>query len=172
MRLALDWGRARIGVAACDAHGVLAFPVTTVQARRGAVDDIVALVAQYEPIEIVLGLPTALSGRQELAAQTVRERGLELVDALTDAGRDVPVRLVDERMSTVQASRRLHEGGRSTRQQRAVIDQAAAVAILEHALQLEDATGRPPGQVLSAAISPQDPATQHSEPDPDREART
>lgn len=165
MRLALDWGQARIGVAACDALGVLAYPVTTIPARRGAVAAIVDLVREYEPLEIILGLPTSLRGREELAARTVRERGAELVATLADEGLDVPVRLVDERMSTAEASRRLREGGRSARQQRGVIDQAAAVAILEHALRVEDTTLRPPGQVLSATIPP--PGD-----DPDREAST
>lgn len=144
VRLALDWGTARIGVAACDPAGTLAYPVETVAAGSGALDRIGALVAEYEPIELVLGLPRTLAGTEALAAQRIREAGAGLVARLPG----LPVRLVDERLSTAAASRRLEQAGRNTRRQRRVIDQAAAVAILEGALDRERSTGEPPGELL------------------------
>ncbi len=141
-RLGIDWGAARIGVAACDPAGTLAYPVETVPAGPGAVRRLQALVAEYEPIEIVLGLPRTLSGEESYAAATVRAAAAELGAALPG----VPLRLVDERLSTAAASRQLGQAGRSARRQRGVIDQAAAVAILETALALERATGEPPGE--------------------------
>lgn len=146
VRLALDWGRARIGVAASDPDGILAHPVTTVPAGDAALARVRELVAEYEPLEVVLGLPRTLTGAEGPAAQAMREVGSLLVEALPG----VPVRLVDERLTTVTASRQLSGAGRNTRRQRAVIDQAAAVALLDTALQHERTTGRPPGELLPA----------------------
>ena len=102
VRLALDWGDARIGVAACDRDGVLAYPLDTVQAGPAELDRLVAIVAEQEPLEVVVGLPRSLSGADGPAAVKVRGRAEALAARL-----DVPVRLVDERLTTVTASRRL-----------------------------------------------------------------
>ena len=108
-RLALDWGQARIGVAACDPAGTLAYPVEAVPAGPGAIARIVALVGEYEPIELVVGLPRSLSGGEGPAAATVRSQVAELVTVVAP----LPVRLVDERLTTVTAAQRLREvGGR------------------------------------------------------------
>lgn len=147
VRLALDWGQARVGVAACDPGGTLAYPVEAVPSGAGAIGRIVALVAEYEPIEIVVGLPRSLSGGEGPAATTVRAQVAELVAAV----RPLPVRLVDERLTTVTAAQRLREGGRSAKKQRSRIDAAAAAGILEHALDSERHRGRPPGELLSDA---------------------
>lgn len=144
VRLALDWGKARIGVAACDPGAILAHPVETVAAGPDAVARIVALVEQYRPLEIVLGLPRTLAGTEGLAAAFIRSAGDELATALPG----MPIRLVDERLTTVTASRQLARAGRTTRQQRSVIDQAAAVALLSAALEQERATGTPAGELL------------------------
>lgn len=146
-RLALDWGQARIGVAACDPAGTLAYPVEAVPAGPGAIARIVALIAEYEPIEIVVGLPRSLSGGEGPAAATVRTQVGELVSAV----RPLPVRLVDERLTTVTAAQRLREGGRPAKKQRNRIDAAAATGILEHALDSERHRGHPPGELLSDA---------------------
>lgn len=146
VRLALDWGQARIGVAACDVRGTLAFPVETISPATDQVHvgkRLAALAAEYEPVEVILGLPRHLSGAEGQNAAIVRERAAWLVEAL-----GLPVRLVDERLTTVTASRGLREAGRDARKQRGVIDQAAAVAILEHALDLERNTGRAPGEEI------------------------
>jgi len=143
VRLGIDWGAARVGVAACDADGLLAYPVETVPARdqRAALARVVALVEQYEPLEIVLGLPLALNGRAATAAVTVQAVAEQLAVRV-----EAPVRLVDERLTTAQADRDL--GHLDTRARRVVIDQAAAVGILEGALDHERHTGTPPGQRL------------------------
>jgi len=150
VRLALDWGQARIGVAACDPAGTLAYPVEAVPAGAGAVARIQALVAEYEPIEIVVGLPRSLAGGEGPAAAIVRTQVAELVQAV----RPLPVRLVDERLTTVTAAQRLREGGRSAKKQRARIDAAAAAAILEHALDTERHGGVAPGELLSSEDAP------------------
>lgn len=157
VRLGLDWGDARIGVAACDAGGVLAYPVTTVAAGGGtdsgtaaAIQAITALVAEYEPIEVLFGLPRSLSGDEGPAATRLRAVAGLLARALTP----VPVRLVDERLSTVSASRALRAAGVNAKQQRSRIDMAAAVTIVEHALDGERVTGRAPGELVSSPSAP------------------
>lgn len=146
VRLALDWGKARIGVAASDPGGILAHPVETVPAGPAALARIGALVSEYEPIEVVLGLPRNMAGVEGPAAIAMREVASRLASALPG----VPIRLVDERLTTVSAARGLASAGRNTRRQRSVIDQAAAVALLEQTLQHERMTGRPPGELLPA----------------------
>ncbi|GAB3767690.1 Holliday junction resolvase RuvX [Microlunatus parietis] len=146
--MALDWGAARIGVAACDAAGTLAYPIGTVPAtadRAATLRAVVETIAEREPVEVVVGLPRSLSGGEGPAALAIRERAEDLAVAIAP----IPVRLVDERLSTVSASRRLGESGRSTRKQRPLIDAAAAATILEDALAAERSTGRAPGEVVS-----------------------
>lgn len=153
VRLALDWGKARIGVAACDRGGILAHPVETVPAGPDALRRIAALVADYEPIELVIGLPRTMAGSESHAAAGIRAVARDLAVALPG----LPVRLVDERLSTVTASRRLSSAGKDTRKQRSLIDQAAAVAILEAALDHERSTGAPAGEVFRPPPSRPDP---------------
>ncbi len=141
--MALDWGKARIGVAASDPDGLLAFPVETVRRGPDAEARLLALVEEYRPMELIIGLPRTLAGQEGLAALDVRDAVSGLAQLV-----GVPVRMVDERMTTATAARRLAAAGRDSRRQRAVIDQAAAVAILEQALGYERSTGRPPGEEL------------------------
>jgi putative holliday junction resolvase len=149
VRLALDWGDARIGVAASDPDGVLAYPAATVQAGAGEIDQLAAVVADYEPIEVLVGFPRSLSGGEGPAAANARERAKRLAGVI-----GVPVRLVDERLTTVTASQRLHEGGKRAREQRELIDAAAAVAILEQALAFEQSQEKPAGELVSAPGGP------------------
>jgi putative Holliday junction resolvase len=149
VRLAVDWGDARIGVASCDPEGTLAYPLTTVRAGAAEIADLVAVVAEYEPIEVYVGLPRSLSGGEGPAAAKARERAKRLAGAI-----QVPVRLVDERLTTVTASQRLREGGKRATEQRELIDAGAAVAILEHALAFEHSGGKPPGELVSAPGGP------------------
>ena len=146
VRVAVDWGDVRIGVAACDADGVLAFPVSTVRAGADEIAALVAVLAEYVPIEVLVGLPRSLDGGEGPAAAKARQRAARLAGAV-----GVDVRLVDERLSTVTAAQRLRAVGRKAREQRGVIDAAAAVAILEQALALERARGHPPGELVSAS---------------------
>lgn len=141
-RLAVDVGDARIGVASCDPGGLLATPVETVRAGAGDKARIAALVAEYEALEVVVGLPRSLSGREGPAAAKARAFAARLAALVAP----VPVRLVDERMSTVAATHGLRASGVAARKGRSVVDQAAAVVILQSALDAERATGRPPGE--------------------------
>ena len=149
VRLALDWGDARIGVAACDRDGVLAYPVSTVRAGADEIAELAALVAAYGPIEVVVGLPRSLSGGEGPAAGKARERAGKLAGVVR-----VPVRLVDERFTTVTASQRLSQGGKRVKEQRGLIDAASAVAILEQALAFEQSQGIPPGELVSGDSRP------------------
>ena len=144
VRLAIDWGDARIGVAACDRDGVLAYPLDTVPAGANELARLAELVAEHEPIEVLVGLPRSLSGGEGPAAVKARERAARLAARL-----DVPVRLVDERLTTVTASQQLRASGKKAKQQRSLIDAAAAAAILEHALAIERSGGTPPGELVS-----------------------
>ncbi|MGI3783452.1 MAG: Holliday junction resolvase RuvX [Janthinobacterium lividum] len=143
VRVGLDWGDARIGVARCDPDGILATPYATVRAGEREIADLLAVLAELEPIEVVVGLPTTLAGTEGPATRKVRERAGRLA-----AATPLPVRLVDERFTTVEVSRRMSEGGRRAKDQRSVIDSAAAAAILEHALSVERSSDGPPGALL------------------------
>ncbi|MFT3886828.1 MAG: Holliday junction resolvase RuvX [Arachnia sp.] len=142
VRLGIDWGKARIGVAAANAGTSFAYPVETVQAGPDELRRLAAIVAEYEPALVYVGLPLTLAGERGLAAAFVEDKAAGLAAALAP----VPVRLVDERMSTVSASRSLGSAGRRAKQQRQVIDQAAAVDILQRALDMEDRSGAPAGE--------------------------
>jgi len=144
VRLAIDWGDARIGVAACDRDGVLAYPLDTVPAGANELVRLAELVAEHEPIEVLVGLPRSLSGGEGPAAVKAREQAGRLAARLS-----VPVRLVDERLTTVTASQQLRASGKKAKQQRSLIDAAAAAAILEHALAIERSGGTPPGELVS-----------------------
>jgi putative holliday junction resolvase len=127
VRLGVDVGKVRIGVAACDPDGILATPVETVLRGKDDLRKLAQLAREREAVEVVVGLPVTLAGTEGFAAVDVREYAQALARAIAP----VPVRLSDERMSTVVASRRLTERGVRGRRQRAVVDQAAAVEILQ-----------------------------------------
>lgn len=132
-RLAVDVGSVRIGVASCDPDGLLATPVETVSRSKkdhpGASDvrRLAALVDEYEAIEVIVGLPRTLRGTEGRATGVVRSFARVLAEAIDP----VPVIFADERFSTVTAQQSLHSSGVDTRRGRSVIDQAAAVAILQ-----------------------------------------
>lgn len=149
VRVGVDVGTVRVGVALSDPSGVLATPHATL-ARRWPDDDaaaddvgeIVALSAERDAVEVIVGLPRSLSGDEGPAARAARTYAAELARRLAPVG----VRLVDERLTSVDAHRALRESGVSGRRQRAVVDQAAAVLILQAALDEERSAGRPPGE--------------------------
>ncbi|GAA2527197.1 Holliday junction resolvase RuvX [Pilimelia columellifera] len=134
VRLGVDVGRVRVGVARCDPDAILATPlVTLARDLSGAVDPpadiraLAALVEEHEAVAVVVGLPVNLAGKHGPAAQEVLGYARQLGAAIDP----IDVQLSDERMSTVVASRRLAERGVRGRRQRAVVDQAAAVEILQ-----------------------------------------
>ncbi|GAB2981852.1 Holliday junction resolvase RuvX [Actinotalea caeni] len=149
VRLGVDVGSVRIGVARSDPSGLLATPVETL--RRTAADDRVAAIAdlarEHEAIEVVVGLPRSLSGAHGRAAEDV----LAYATKLAQVVRPIPVRVVDERLTTVTAHQALSRSGRSGRTHRSVVDQVAAVLILQTALDTERGTGRPAGTLVEPA---------------------
>jgi len=129
VRLGVDVGTVRIGVASCDRDGLLATPVETVKAepRRASLDRLAALAAEYEAFEIVVGLPRSLSGGEGPAAAKIRAYARDLARRL---GPGLPA-----------------SGAKATKG-RSVVDQAAAVVILQNALDAERMSGRPPGLMV------------------------
>lgn len=149
MRLGIDVGDVRVGVAQCDPDGIVATPVETVARGAGDLARITELCLELGAMEVLVGLPRSLSGREGPAADKARAFAVELRNVLVEAGIPAAVRLIDERLTTVSAERQLRESGRRGAKQRAVVDQAAAVVIVQHAIDSERATGRPPGQEVS-----------------------
>ena len=134
--IGVDVGSVRVGVARSDPAGILAVPVTTLARDTRKSSDIAALselVREYEAVGVVVGLPRTLAGREGESARMARDYGAELATVIAP----VPVEYVDERLSTVSAQRKLDSGAnlRGARAKRAVIDQAAAVELLQHWLE-------------------------------------
>jgi putative Holliday junction resolvase len=144
-RLGVDVGDVRIGVASRDPSGMLATPVETVPRGDGDLRRLATLAEELGAVEVVVGLPRSLSGGEGPAAAKVRAFAAELARAVAP----VAVRLCDERLSTVSAEAVLRDQGRKGRKRRAVVDQAAAVVILQHALDTERSSGTAPGETLA-----------------------
>jgi putative Holliday junction resolvase len=147
VRLGVDVGSVRVGVARSDPDGLLATPLVTLRRGRTDVAELAALAVEYAAFEVVVGLPRTLADREGQAARAATSYARRLAARL---GPSVAVRLVDERLSTVAAQRDLRANGIDTRRGRRVIDQAAAVIILQGALDAERTAGKAPGQVLGA----------------------
>ncbi|MCB0933806.1 MAG: Holliday junction resolvase RuvX [Mycobacterium sp.] len=128
-RLGIDVGKVRIGVAASDPDGLLATPVETVRRDRGGghLRRLADLVDEFQAVEVVVGLPRTLANRAGASA----DDAVALAEALAPRIKTVPIRFVDERLTTVSAERSLREAGVRAKQQRGMIDQVAAVAILQ-----------------------------------------
>lgn len=156
VRLGVDVGTVRVGVARCDPAGLLATPLETLArdaAGGGDVDAVVGLAREWEVLEVVVGLPRTLRGTEGPAAAAVRS----YAEAVARRVAPVPVRLVDERLSTVTATRSLRDAGVRGRKHRPVVDQAAAVVILQTALDAERASGRAPGSLVDPGPAPEGP---------------
>ncbi|MCY9784719.1 Holliday junction resolvase RuvX [Nocardiopsis sp. EMB25] len=154
VRLAIDPGNARIGVAASDPSGVLASPVETIRRGKGDIHRIAQLVVEREAREVVVGYPASLSGEEGPAARSAREFATALAGIL----HPIPVRLVDERLTTVTAQAQLlsgaafaKKGAKGGRARRSVIDQAAATVLLQSTLDQERSTGHPPGEIVRSS---------------------
>jgi putative Holliday junction resolvase len=145
VRIGVDVGDVRIGIARSDPAGLIATPVETVRRGRGDLARIRQIAVETEAIEVVVGLPRSLSGGEGPAAAKVRE----FAGALAGAVDPLPVRLCDERLSTVTAEAVLREHGKKGQKRRAVVDQAAAVVILQTALDTERSRGAAPGETVT-----------------------
>jgi putative holliday junction resolvase len=130
--LGVDVGTVRVGVALSDPTGTLASPLETLKRAKSHtdLDRLAALVVEHEVTEVVVGEPVHLSGASGASAEDAANYAQELADRIPN----VPVILIDERLSTVTAASHLREGGIDSRKQRSVIDQAAAVVILQQFL--------------------------------------
>ena len=146
-RLGVDVGSVRVGIALSDPDGVLATPLVTLDRDGTAgtdLDRLVALVDEHEVVEVVVGLPRTLAGRDGPAAQAAQDYAAATRERLAATGHDVAVVLADERLTTVTATRQLSDRGVRGRKQRRVIDQAAAVGILQGHLDARRAGGGTP----------------------------
>jgi putative Holliday junction resolvase len=165
VRVGIDVGSVRVGVAASDPDGLLASPVETLRResrpdtgapRQGEVEvtgpvapDVAAIadhVRRLGAMEVVVGLPRSLAGGEGPAAHAARAYASQIARAV----HPVPVRLVDERLTTVSAHRSLRAAGRPGRRHRGVVDQVAAVTILQSALDEERSRSAPPGEVVAS----------------------
>jgi putative Holliday junction resolvase len=139
VRLAVDVGSVRVGLAACDPDGILPSPVRTLTRDKKKNHDVRIVAreaAERDAVQVFVGLPRGLSGVESASAEMARAFAVLLADRLAVEGVSCEVRLIDERFTTVEAHRSLRSAGLSTREHRKVVDQVAAVGILEHALNL------------------------------------
>lgn len=130
VRLGVDVGTVRVGVAVSDPAGILATPLATLardESGGSDLDELARLAAERGAVEIVVGLPTSLSGRRGPAAKAA----LAYAESLAERVRPLAVRMSDERLTTIAAERRLGEAGIRGRKGRSVVDRTAAVLILQ-----------------------------------------
>ena len=146
VRLAIDVGRARVGIARSDQDGIMAVPVETAT-RDNASDVVVGLVVEYSPMEVIVGLPLNMAGDHTPSTDDAVEFARSLAKLV-----DVPIRMVDERLSTVSAMAGLHSSGKTVKSAKPLIDQASAVIILQHCLDAEKSTGTPPGFLVGEDV--------------------
>lgn len=149
VRLGIDVGKARVGVARCDPDGMLAVPVETVPRSEQSLARIAEIAAEYDPLEFVVGLPVNMQGTDTPSTVDARDFAAAL-QRLTK----VPVRMMDERLSTVTAHAALRSSGRTQRNSRSIVDQIAAVVLLQHAIDTEKSTGNPAGSVVPTDEEP------------------
>lgn len=149
-RLAVDVGKVRLGIALCDREAILASPLDAI-ARSSSLEDtvisIAKLVHQYEVIEVYVGDPISLSGKETESTGDARSIASELSKSVA-----IPVRMIDERFTTVTAASKLRAAGVRARDSKTIIDSASAVEILETALSSEKSSGFAPGQLVGDSV--------------------
>ena len=132
-RIAFDYGDVRIGVAVSDPDSILSSPLTTLKATdKNLSSQISQIFTEIEPVSIYVGRPALLSGNDGLATEKANEF-VALLRSITQ----VPIEMIDERMSTISAARNLRDAGRNAKDSKDAIDMAAAVAILDFAIEIE-----------------------------------
>ncbi|MBP1136060.1 putative Holliday junction resolvase [Arthrobacter sp. PvP023] len=157
IKLGVDVGTVRVGVAVCDRDGILATPLKTLERNAKKNTDVrvlAALASELGAVQVFVGLPRTLKGEEHASARMATDYAELLAEALTASGSDIPVQLVDERLSTVTAHRNLHEAGMSSRNHRKVVDQVAAAGILQHAIDMQKARGTDVGSRVFAVSQP------------------
>ena len=179
-KLGVDVGLARVGVASCDPDALLATPVRTLKRDAKKNSDIAVLVREASErgvVQVFVGLPQSMRGTETASTAMARDYAQALAEALDRAGLAVPVRLIDERLSTVSAHRSLREAGLDTRNHRRVVDQVAAVGILQQAIDMQRSLGRDVGASVtirrstrSAAPAPNEEQTISEESRPESDS--
>jgi putative Holliday junction resolvase len=149
--MALDVGSVRIGVARSDPDGIMAVPVVTIAQSENALSEALTIAAEHSAAVIYIGKPINLKGDSTASTEMATDFAKALCVRIEDASMDIEVRLIDERLSTVSAHNAMQSAGRSQRKSRSVIDQAAAVVILEHALASEKSAGNFVGTLITSA---------------------
>lgn len=152
VKLGIDVGTVRVGVAICDRDSILATPLKTLQRNPKKNIDVrilAGLAEEYGAVQIIVGLPRTMKGEEHASARMAGDYAELLVRELQGRGLDIPVHLVDERLSSVTAHRKLHEAGMSSRDHRQVVDQMAAAGILQHAIDIQKARGADVGERVS-----------------------
>ncbi|HEX9229209.1 MAG TPA: Holliday junction resolvase RuvX [Arthrobacter sp.] len=157
VKLGVDVGTVRVGVAICDRDGILATPLRTLERNAKKNTDVrilASMAVELGVVEIFVGLPRTMKGEEHSSARMASDYALLLAGKLGELGSEVPVQLVDERLSTVTAHRNLHEAGMSSRNHRKVVDQVAAAGILQHAIDMQKARGTEVGSRVYAESAP------------------
>jgi len=132
-RIAFDYGDVRIGVAVSDSDSILSSPLTTLKATDRNLNQLISQIfSEIDPVAIYVGRPALLSGKDGSASEKASEFVTQLATMTT-----VPIEMIDERMSTISAARNLRDAGRNAKESKESIDMAAAVAILDFALEIE-----------------------------------
>ncbi|GAA2867154.1 Holliday junction resolvase RuvX [Paenarthrobacter ilicis] len=155
IKLGVDVGTVRVGLAICDPDGILATPFKTVTRNAKKNTDVRVVVKhalELPAVQIFVGLPRTMKGEERASARMATEYAELLADELLRSGANVPVLLVDERLTTVTAHRNLHEAGMSSRNHRKVVDQVAAAGILQHAIEMQKARGMDVGRLVEAPV--------------------
>lgn len=158
IKLGVDVGTVRVGLAICDRDAILATPYKTLDrnAKKNSDVRVIASLAQeLGAVQIIVGLPRTMKGEEHASARMATEYADLLAAELAGRGLEVAVNLVDERLSSVTAHRNLHEAGMSSRNHRKVVDQVAAAGILQHAIDMQKARGTDVGSRVSAPPRPQ-----------------
>ncbi|MFQ4149028.1 Holliday junction resolvase RuvX [Arthrobacter sp. LAPM80] len=151
VKLGVDVGMVRVGLASCDPDGILATPVKTLGRDAKKNSDIKVLLKEADnrgACQIFVGLPRTLKGEEKASAAMARSYAKLLVAALASAEMAIEVRLIDERLTTVSAHAALHSAGLSSREHRKVVDQVAAVEILQHAIDMQKARNANVGELV------------------------
>jgi putative Holliday junction resolvase len=149
-RMAIDVGKVRIGLASCDREAILASPLKSVNRSSETsktIAELVELVNLNDPIEIYVGEPLALSGKQTESTTDAKLIAFELATCVS-----IPVRMIDERFTTVTAANKLRAAGMSSRESKLIIDSASAVEVLESAISYEKNTGLAPGHLVGDSV--------------------
>lgn len=157
IKLGVDVGTVRVGVAVCDRDAILATPLKTLDRNPKKNSDVLviaSLVEELGAVQVIVGLPRTMKGEEHASARMATEYAELLVRELESRGLDVPVNLVDERLSSVTAHRNLHEAGMSSRNHRKVVDQVAAAGILQHAIDMQKARGTDVGSRVRVSAGP------------------